>query len=66
MNEDIRRAKSQILEENLKDAIELITGERPARAEQNGDSVWFMSEDGIWYFVMIEECFSQEDGGLNV
>jgi len=57
---DIRRARNQVLEENLKDAIELITGERPERAEQNAGSTWFMLENGIWYYMMVDECFEQE------
>jgi len=57
---DIRRARNEILEENLKDAIELITGERPERAEQSAGSTWFMLETGIWYYMMVDECFEQE------
>ena len=58
---DIQRAKSEFLEDNLKNAIELIIGERPERVEQNAGSTWFMLDDGIWYYMMVDESFSQEE-----
>ena len=40
---------------DIKDAIELLTGDRPDKVEKNCGTTSF-KKDGIWYFITINEC----------
>ena len=44
--------------EELKNAIEILTGSRPEEIEENCGTTWFKA-DGIWYFISIDKCEEQ-------
>ena len=45
----------------IKDAIEVLTGNMPEKVEENCGTTWFKVDD-TWYYISINEC---EDVELN-